>query len=247
MSQAAISSESTSHTKKQKLVYSYIGQRIKERRKLLKMNQTQLAQMMGFSYQQMQKYENGSSEVSVSKLLQFAKILNVPPEYFYEGAPTSDEIGETIDSNIIQRTRTEPLNILLVEDNPADVILFKKAMSSSSEPVNVHVIHDAEMVQDFLRNHTEKYGKPAPDIILLDLSLPKITGMQLLKYIKKNPQTMDTPVIVLTNSIHKKELREAYSNGASGFIQKSVELEEYSSAIDITIKYWANVVALPHM
>jgi CheY-like chemotaxis protein/DNA-binding XRE family transcriptional regulator len=232
---------------KNKSIYAYVGQRIKERRRLLKMNQTQLAQLMGFSYQQMQKYENGVSEISVSKLLRFAKIFNVPASYFYEGAPMDDMIGKSIESDIIQKTRTEPLRVLLVENNPGDVILFKKAISACSEQVDIHIIHDSETVQDFLQNHAAKYGKPMPDVIILDLTLPKISGMELLKSIKRNSRMMETPVLVLTNSINKKEMHEAYRNGAAGFIQKSVDLEEYTNAIEIAVKYWARVVVLPHM
>ncbi len=228
-------------------IYAFVGQRIKERRRLLKMNQTQLAQLMGFSYQQMQKYENGISEISISKLLRFAKIFNVPPSYFYEGAPSDDTIGKGIESDLIQRSRTEPLRLLLVEHNPSDVIQFKKAMSTCSEQVDAHIIHDSEMVHDFLQNHKDKYGKPMPDIIIMDLSLPKLSGMQLLKSIKKNTQMMETPVIILTNSINRKEMMEAYRFGAAGFIQKSVNLDEYTETIEATIKYWARVVALPHM
>ncbi len=228
-------------------VYAYVGQRIRERRKLLKMSQTQLAQLMGFSYQQMQKYETGTSQISVSKLLQFAKILNVPPLYFYEGAKLDDGIGESIASDIIQKTRTEPLNVLLVEDSPADVILFRKALSACSEQVDLYVIHDSETVGDFLQNHYEKYGKSQPDLIILDLSLPKITGLQLLKSIKSNSETIELPVIILTNSISKKEMREAYRSGAAGFIQKSVDMEQYMESIETAMRYWAKAVSLPVM
>jgi two-component system, chemotaxis family, response regulator Rcp1 len=232
---------------KNKTIYMYIGQRIKERRRLLKMNQTQLAQLMGFSYQQMQKYENGMSEISISKLLRFAQIFNVPPHYFYEGAPLDDRLNSVIDSAIIQKKRTAPLNILLVEDNPSEVILFNHAVQNCMESVDLHVIHDAEQMHDYLQNHNSKYGKAMPDIIMLDISLPKISGLQLLKSIKKNTQIQEIPVLILTNSINRNEMLEAYRCGASGFIQKNVDLKEYGEAIAIAVKYWSKVVSLPRM
>ena len=228
-------------------VYIYVGQRIRERRKLLKMSQTQLAEMMGFSYQQIQKYETGSSQMSVSKLLQFGKILNVPPLFFYEGAKLEDAIGEGIATDIIQKTRTQPLNVLLVEDSPADVILFRKALQACSEQVDLQVIHDSETVGDFLQNHLEKFGKAFPDVVILDLSLPKITGMQLLKSLKGNTETVELPVVILTNSISKKEMREAYRCGAAGFIHKSVDIEHYMESIETAMRYWAKAVSLPLM
>ena len=228
-------------------VYAFIGQRIRERRKLLRLSQGQLADMMGFSYQQMQKYESGNSQASVGKLLQFARILNVPAAYFYEGAILGEEIGTSLPSDIIQKDRSQPLRVLLVEDGPADVILFRKALAACSEQVDLHVIHDAETVGDFLQNHESKYGKPAPDLAVLDLSLPKITGLQLLKSIKNNAATVALPVIILTNSISKREMQEAYRCGAAGFLQKSVDMEQYMESIEAAMQYWAKAVALPGM
>ncbi len=210
---------------------------------MLRMNQTQLAKLLGVSYQQVQKYETGENQVSVSRLLQFAGILNVPPGYFYEGLKLDDMIGVQIDSDVIQKVRTEPLRILLVEDNASDVILFRKALPETE--MSLHHIQDAETVMDYLQNCEAKYGKQRPDIIILDLSMPKIGGMQLLKSVKKNPQLSEIPVIILTNSISKREMQEAYRVGAAGFIQKSVQMEEFRESLDIALNYWSRVVALP--
>lgn len=226
-------------------VYAYIGQRIRERRKLLKLNQTELAELMGFSYQQMQKYETGASHVSAGKLLLFAKILNVPPSYFYEGIKIEENIGQRISAHLIQKIRTKAFRILLVEDNPSDVILFKKALSERAEKVEVHVVHDAESVMDMLQNQVVKFDHNLPDLVILDLSLPKLSGLDLLRMIKKHPKMTEMPVIILTNSINMKDMMESYRLGAAGFIQKSVDLDEYMNAIDAVIKYWSKVVALP--
>lgn len=232
-------------TEMHKSIYVFIGQRIKERRKLLNLSQSELAEMMGFSYQQMQKYETGASHVSTGKLLLFAKILNVPPSYFYDGINLDEGIGKRLDSHLIQKARTEPLRMLLVEDNPADVLLFKKALSSCSDPADMHVIHDPEAVMDFLLNHEMRFGQKAPDMIVLDLSLPKISGIELLKSIKKNSKTMAVPVIILTNSISVKDMMESYREGAAGFIQKSLDMEEYTESLNVVVKYWSKIVALP--
>ena len=232
-------------TEQYQSVYVFIGRRIKERRKLLNLSQSQLSEMMGFSYQQIQKYETGASQISAGKLLLFAKILNVPPHYFYEGLNLEEAVGKRVDQQVIQKTRTEPLRIVLVEDNPADVILFRKALASCSEQADVHVIHDSEKLMDFLQNHGTHFGQKSPDIVVLDLSLPKLTGLDLLKSIKKHPKTLELPVIVLTNSINIKDMMSSYREGASGFIQKSVALEDYIESLDIMVKYWSKIVALP--
>jgi CheY-like chemotaxis protein len=142
--------------------------------------------------------------------------------------------------------RSQALEVTLVEDSPSDVILFKKTLEKMNGSVALHHIDDAEMVIDFLHNHA-KYGKKRPDIVILDLSLPKITGMQLLERIKKDNQLMDIPTIIVTNSISKKEMQRAYRLGAAGFIQKSVDLQHFRESIEITMNYWAKIVKLPQM
>lgn len=225
--------------------YVYIGQRLRERRKLLKMSQMQLASMMGFSYQQIQKYETGASQVPLNRLLQFARIMNVPLAYFYEGARLDNEMGASVPSDIIQRVRTTPLRVLLVEDSPADIILFRKALMACSELVDLHVVHDGENAMFYVQNHRHKFGKDAPDLVMLDLSLPKISGLQVLKSMKNNQETAAIPVVILTNSISSKDMLEAYRNGVAGFIQKSLAIEEYMDAIETTMRYWSRTVVLP--
>lgn len=231
----------------QRSVYTYIGQRIRDRRKFLKMNQAQLAEVIGVSYQQVQKYENGSSQLSVSKLLQVASALQVSPVYFYEGVPVEECFGSTTTPDRIKRLRTEPFHILLVEDNPGDVILFRRAVKACDESAVIHSIYDPEMVIDYLCNAPTKYGRQQPDIVVLDLALPKIAGMKLLELIKKNSLITDIPVLILTNSLSMNEMREAYRLGAAGFIQKSVELGDYNRAIEAATRYWSQAVALPRM
>jgi CheY-like chemotaxis protein/DNA-binding XRE family transcriptional regulator len=233
-------------TEHQESIYAYIGQRIRDRRKLLKLSQSELAELMGFSYQQMQKYETGASHVSAGKLLLFARILNVPPNYFYEGLRLEESIGERIDPSLIQKTRAETFRILLIEDNPADVILFKKALNENEGSVDVQTFHDIDTAMDFLQNHETKFNQKLPALIMLDLSLPKVSGLTFLKSIKKNSKLQKIPVVILTNSISMGDMIEAYRLGAAGFIQKAVELKEYVECMASVVKYWSKIVALPY-
>jgi CheY-like chemotaxis protein/DNA-binding Xre family transcriptional regulator len=229
----------------QDYISKFVGQRIKERRKVLKLSQGELAQAMGLSHQQIQKYESGANQISITRMLQFAKILNISPSYLHEGIELHDRIGASVETDLIQKGRSHALEVTLIEDVQSDMLLFKKALQKIEGDVVLHHIDDAEMVMDFLQNHSTKYGKRRPDIVILDLSMPKVSGMQLLKFIKRNPRLMDLPVIILTNSISKKELQEAYKLGAAGFIQKSIELRDFRESIESTIHYWTKVVALP--
>ena len=229
----------------QKSVYVVIGQRIRERRKLLRMSQAQLAERMGFSYQQIQKYESGTSQASAGKLLLFSKVLNVPPAYFYDGITIDDEIGKGIDNDVISKARDRGFNVLLIDDNIQDAMLFQTVIARLFGQVDLHIINNADMVLDYLQHCESKYCKARPDLIAMDLSLSRASGLQLLKSIKSHPKASDIPVVIITNSVSKTEMMESYRRGSVGFIQKSTVNSEFKDAIETLIHYWSKVVILP--
>jgi len=220
-------------------IYVHVGNRIRDRRKTLGISQTRIAELMDLSYQQIQKYETGTNQISLARLLQFARLLNVSPEYFYEGISLDETIGKAVESDLIQRSYRRPLQVLLVEDNPGDALLFERAMQAVEGRVNFSCLSDTEKLMEVLGS------KQAPDLVILDLNLPRISGLQLLKDIKSNSQTAHVPVVILTNSVSRRELMEAYRLGAAGFIQKSISFEEYSENMQAVMEYWLKVVALP--
>lgn len=229
----------------QSSIEHYVGNKIRERRKLLKLNQTELATLLGISYQQVQKYESGATPLMLARLMQLAKILNVHPHYFYDGAPTQELEGATPPSDVITKNRNRFLQIFLIEDNSSDEILFKNAVEQSGISADIFSMQQPDRVLDFLRHHESKYGRPRPDVIVLDLNLPKMNGMELLKLVKNNPSLADIPVIILTNSIRASEMQECYRLHGSGFIQKSIDFDEFCADIASAMKYWAKTVILP--
>jgi CheY-like chemotaxis protein/DNA-binding XRE family transcriptional regulator len=223
----------------------YVGNKIRDRRKALRLSQAKLADLIGVSYQQVQRYESGANTLTLNRLMQLAFIMNVKPDYFYEGAPVDGDFGKHIPRDAIVRKRVTPLRILLVEDSAGDEILFRKALEISQSMAEIHCIREAETVMDFLQNHQVKYGQPRPELIILDLNMPKVDGLTLLKQIKKNQTLHDIPVLFLTNSMRLEDVREAYRNNANGFIQKSSNFDDFCVDIVTTVKYWAKTVALP--
>jgi len=218
-----------------------VSLRIKERRLARGLSQAHLAEALGISPQQFQKYETGKNHLTIIRISQIAEVLGVPAAYFFENIhsdllPSEDAIPKPL---------TRPLRILLVEDSPSDTLLFARATEGISENVDIHCISDTETVNDFLRHHTDKYARPSPDIVVLDLSMPKINGLQLLKQIKSNRESAALPVIILTNSISKKEMQQAYAIGASGFIQKSLRMDSFKDSIRAMVEYWSKIVILP--
>jgi CheY-like chemotaxis protein/DNA-binding XRE family transcriptional regulator len=223
---------------KQAGIYLHVGNRIRERRKTLGISQTRIAELMGISYQQVQKYETGTNQISLTRLLQFAHILNVAPEHFYEGVSVDGMIGTAVESDLIQKSNRE-LHVLLVEDNPGDAMLFERALKSSGLRVRFSCLSDTERLLETVGQ------RQPPDLVILDLNLPRISGLQLLKDMKSNSQIAHIPAVILTNSVSRREMMEAYRLGASGFIQKSMSFEEYKENIDTVMNYWLKVVALP--
>ena len=226
---------------------TFIGNKIKKRRKQLALSQQDLARTLSISYQQVQKYESGTTPITLTRLFQISDALNANANFFLEGAPTANDIGEKIKSEVIVRNRTRPLEVLLVEDNSGDELLFRKAVDMSEDEANVHSINDGEKVIDYLCNSESKYGQKIPDIVLLDIKMPKVDGLEILKQIKKNQSISHIPVIVMTNSVRTLDMERAYKLYATGFILKSTDFDEYVKSIAMLMKYWSTVVILPEM
>jgi CheY-like chemotaxis protein len=225
----------------------YVGNRIRDRRKMMKLSQTELADLLKMSYQQLQKYEGGTNAMTLNRLIQMAGVLNVPPSYFYDGAPAESHLPPLPESDVINADRTRALQILLVEDNASDEILFRNAVEQSSAFAEVHVIQNPEMVVDFLSHTQEKYMRPRPHLVVLDINLPRMDGLTLLRKIKSDAEIADIPVIMLTNSVRTKEMKESYKLHASGFIQKSLSFEEFADNVGTAMAYWTKAVVLPVM
>jgi CheY-like chemotaxis protein len=132
----------------------------------------------------------------------------------------------------------------LVEDNQADVVLTKRALKSGKVLHNLHVANDGEAALAFLRD--VEYGKaPRPDLVLLDLNLPKVNGREVLAKIKSNEALASIPVVVLTTSKADEDVMIAYELHANSFITKPVDWPQFMNVIQHIEEYWFTVVKLP--
>lgn len=197
-----------------------------------------LASSLGVSIQQLQRYEKGVNKISASALYEMAKIFKIDIACFYEDF----EVHET---TLI----SEIYNILLIEDNDDDEFLLRKALSDFPKNLNIFCINDGQKALNFLHDlGTEKLeSRPKPDLILLDLHLPNLRGLDILKDIKRRTYLHDIPVIVLSNSLNCDDRTTAYSLQASGFIRKSFSYEEFKNQLQAAMNYWTAVVDLPRV
>lgn len=143
---------------------------------------------------------------------------------------------------------TTPVDILLVEDNLTDVELTLRALKKSGIANNIFVVNDGEDALDFIycRNKYEnRIPNNPPKIILLDLKLPKVGGLEVLKTLKSDEEKKLIPIIVLTSSNQEKDMIESYKLGVNSYIQKPVDFDQFIMSIKQIGMYWLLLNQLP--
>jgi CheY-like chemotaxis protein len=130
------------------------------------------------------------------------------------------------------------LKILLVEDNPDDVKITQRTLKKGNLKDELFVVRDGEEALDFLNQRAAHSEAPKPDLIFLDLNLPKVNGLDVLAQIKQSDQLRRIPVIVLTVSKREEDRIRAYDSGASSYIQKPASSSEFIRAINTVRDYW---------
>jgi two-component system, chemotaxis family, response regulator Rcp1 len=138
-----------------------------------------------------------------------------------------------------------PIEILLVEDNPGDVKLTIEAFKEAKVLNNLHVAEDGVEAMAFLRHQGPYAGQPRPDIIFLDLNLPRKSGREVLAEIKGDPSLRRIPVVVLTTSQAEQDILSSYDLHANCFITKPVDLEQFFEVVRTVEGFWLSVVKLP--
>jgi two-component system, chemotaxis family, response regulator Rcp1 len=146
---------------------------------------------------------------------------------------------------VVSGAECRPAEILLVEDNPVDALMTREALKDGKICNRLHVVEDGEEAMDFLY-HTGKYeSAPTPDLILLDLNLPKKDGREVLSEIKQESSLKHIPVVVLTTSEDETDIFRSYELQANCFITKPVDLNQFTKAVKCIGDFWFTLVKLP--
>ena len=140
---------------------------------------------------------------------------------------------------------SDEVQILLVEDNPGDVRLTREALRGARVANELHVVGDGEETIDFLRRRGVHADAPRPDIVLLDLNLPRLDGGEVLAEIKSDPEFAKIPIIVLTSSSAEADIQRTYGLHANCFISKPVDFAEFIGAVQSLEGFWLKIVRLP--
>jgi CheY-like chemotaxis protein len=137
------------------------------------------------------------------------------------------------------------IEVLLVEDNPGDVRLTREALRDAKVRNNLHVAADGEEALAFLRREGSHGGAPRPDLILLDLNLPKRDGREVLHEIKADDRLKHIPVVILTTSQAERDILETYRLRANAYVTKPVDLERFLTVVQSIEQFWLQIVKLP--
>jgi chemotaxis family two-component system response regulator Rcp1 len=139
----------------------------------------------------------------------------------------------------------DPVNILLVEDNPADVRLTKEALIEGKVRNTMKVVKDGVEALAFLRQEGKYKDEILPDLILLDLNMPRMDGREVLEIIKNDHGLKRIPVVILTTSNDEQDVLATYNNHANCYITKPVELDNFLEVINTIEEFWLTIVKLP--
>ncbi|WP_043817171.1 response regulator [Deinococcus maricopensis] len=139
----------------------------------------------------------------------------------------------------------EPIEILLVEDNEPDILLTQEAFEEARVPNRLHIARDGVEAMQFLRREAAFANKPRPDVILLDINMPRKNGLEVLEELKGDPELKTIPVVVLTTSQADEDILRSYQSHASSYIVKPVEFDNFYQAIQALGRYMLSIVRLP--
>jgi CheY-like chemotaxis protein len=138
-----------------------------------------------------------------------------------------------------------PIQVLLVEDSPGDVRLTQEAFRNAKSYIRLHVVSDGAEAMDFLKREGAHVNAPRPDIILLDLNLPKMDGREVLAAIKKDDDLKMIPTVILTTSDAEADVVKSYQLQANCYLCKPVELDAFESLVKSINDFWLTKVKLP--
>jgi chemotaxis family two-component system response regulator Rcp1 len=153
----------------------------------------------------------------------------------------------TIQGEYFMVTKSLPkhIEILLIEDSPADILLTREAFEESRILNTLHVAEDGVQAMDFLRKRGAHASAPRPDLILLDLNLPRKNGREVLAEIKADPDLKKIPIVVLTTSSAEEDVLKAYDLNANCYVVKPVGFDNFMQAMQSIRHFWFSVVTLP--
>lgn len=151
-----------------------------------------------------------------------------------DGRPTGDPLDDG-----------RPVEILLAEDNPGDVTLTRKGLEEGKIVNNLHVVTDGIEAMKFLKQEDEYADEPRPDLLLLDLDMPRKDGMEVLEDVKSDPDLRRIPVVIMTSSEAEEDVVRSYDLHANAYVTKPVDFDGFLGVVERIENFWLTVVKIP--
>jgi chemotaxis family two-component system response regulator Rcp1 len=142
-------------------------------------------------------------------------------------------------------TFVRPIDILLVEDNPGDIRLTQETLTSSKMHNNVIVVNNGEEALAYLYRRGKYQNASCPDLIILDLNLPKKGGLEVLEQVKEDPELKHIPIVILTSSKAEEDILKTYNLHANCYVTKPLDLEQFCTVVNTIESFWLSIVKLP--
>ncbi|SHN44622.1 response regulator [Cryptosporangium aurantiacum] len=140
---------------------------------------------------------------------------------------------------------TSPLEVLVVDDDAGDVLMIEEALSANEVPSHLHVVSDGVEALSFLRREDPHADAPRPQLILLDLNMPRMDGREVLAAVKSDDELRSIPVVVLTTSALDEDVLRSYELRANAFVTKPVDLDQFTSIVQQIESFYGRTVRLP--
>ncbi|MEV4759733.1 response regulator [Micromonospora sp. NPDC049559] len=141
--------------------------------------------------------------------------------------------------------RSGPVRILVVDDDPGDVLMIEEALADSDVDKVIDVVSDGQEAMEFLRGQGRHAGAPRPDLVLLDLNMPKMDGRQVLGEVKGDPDLRTIPIVVLTTSSSDTDVIGSYTLQANAYVTKPIDLDDFNDVVRRIDEFFGRVVVLP--
>jgi CheY-like chemotaxis protein len=138
-----------------------------------------------------------------------------------------------------------PIELLLVEDDDNDIRITQRALARSAMRARIEVVRDGQAALDYVQGKAPYEGRRRPQLVLLDISLPKMNGIEVLRTIKADPALRSIPVLMLTTSARPEDVATAYAHGANGYVCKPIHFARFVEVVADLSEYWGQVALLP--
>lgn len=226
----------------------FLGERVRVRRKKLGLSQTALGKLVGLSFQQIQKYEQGANRIPASKLYELAEVLQVPVSFFYEGVERYREtLVKQSGLSKLSTLRRTALSVWLVSSDPEDMQQLSEMIGASPTATEVTQIAHIDQLSTKLRDTKQQLVSQLPDVILACGQIKAQKGFQIIREVKRDRMLREVPIIVMTDLLAADDMHQAYQAYVSAYMIKHTDERKLSKSLNAMLAFWADAVILPSM